>query len=188
MKVAPARQYTSTIQPQNGTGPYNPNNKIIINIPTSPNTVLVPSESYFKFNIDGIIAAVGTATNFIRLDKPGAHGCIQRVRVTHGSTLIEDIDNYGALVAMLMPLQQTTDSFSGKLNILAGTTSATVSNFGEVLPQTVGERLNQAYAAVAINTVIPDRTYALNLVSYIGSLSGSQYIPLFEMTSAPLTL
>ena len=25
-------------------------------------------------------------------------------------------------------------------------------------------------------------------MSYVGSLSGSQYIPLFEMTSAPLTL
>lgn len=43
-------------------------------------------------------------------------------------------------------------------------------------------------AQIAADGDVPPRTYALNLLSYIGSLSGSQYIPLFEMTSAPLTL
>lgn len=210
VESAPARQYTSTVQPTNTTGPYRENTKFIINIPTSPNTVLVPSESFLKFTINGV--TVGAAdSNSIRLDKCGAHGCIQRLRVTHGSTLIEDLDNYGALVALMMPLQQTTDSFAGKQNVLAGTCNAqytigklvdgagtvaanvsTVTNLatiGEVYNVVaIGERLNQANAAIAANNPAPDRTYALNLLSYIGSLSGSQYIPLFEMTSAPLTL
>ncbi len=214
VESAPARQYTSTCQPTNTTGPYAQNTKFIINIPTSPNTVLVPSESFLKFTINGVTNGAA-ANNSIRLDKCGAHGCIQRLRVTHGSTLIEDIDNYGALVSLMMPLQQTTDSFAGKQNVLAGTASAqyligSVTNpavnatpalistalTGEVYNvSAIGERLNQANAAIpAYNAgppvvgVVPDRTYALNLLSYIGSLSGSQYIPLFEMTSAPLTL
>lgn len=207
VESAPARQYTSTIQPQTGTSSYAPNNKIIINIPTNPNTVLVPSESYLKFNLDGLVAGVGapTATNYIRLDKAGAHGIFQRCRVTHGSTLIEDIDNYGCLVGLMMALQQTTDSLGGKLNVMAGTTSSQFTTSGsEVTCQTVGERLGVGTAGVAnsganvyaqiasganlaARTIAP-RTYTVNLMSYIGSLSGSQYIPLFEMTSAPLTL
>jgi len=184
VESAPARQYTSTVQPLNGTGDYKPNSKCIINIPTSPNTVLVPSESYLRFKLGGITNG-GALNASIRLDKCGAHGIFQRCRVTHGSTLIEDIDNYGNLVGLMMALQQTTDSFGGKMNILAGTTSSMGLNSGEAICQTVGERLG---ANVAIDAVVPDRVYGINLMSYLGSLGGSQYIPLFEMTSAPLTL
>ena len=194
VESAPARQYTSTIQPLNGTGNYGPNTKITINIPTAPNTVLVPSESFLKFDIGGVTN--GAATNaYIRLDKCGSHGCIQRIRVTHGSTQIEDIDNYGCLVGQMMALQQTTDSFYGKQNIMAGTSAVSFANttsmetYSDVL---IGERLGlvpgATLALVAANAVCPNRTYGINLMSYIGSLSGSQYIPLFEMTSAPLTL
>ena len=45
VESASARAYTSAIQPQNGTGIYTAGNTITINIPTSPNTVLVPNES-----------------------------------------------------------------------------------------------------------------------------------------------
>ena len=191
VESAAARQYTSTVQPQNGTGNYGPNTKCTINIPTSPNTVLVPSESFLKFDIGGITTGAGT-TDYIRLDKCGAHGCIQRIKVTHGSTCIEDIDNYGCLASQMMALQQTSDAFYGKQNILVGTSSAAVCNTTtkEVYVATTGERYaNAAYGAtVAAGTALPSRTYALNLISYVGSLGGSQYIPLFEMTSAPLTL
>lgn len=199
VESAPARQYTATVQPLNGTNSYSQNTKITINIPTSPNTVLVPSESFLRFDIGGANGGIKTGavggTNYIRLDKCGAHGVIQRCRVMHGSTLIEDIDNYGCLVGQMMALQQTTDSFYGKQNIMAGTSAVTYSNaasaevYSDVL---IGERLGLApgatLAAIPINTTIPARTYGINLMSYIGSLSGSQYIPLFEMTSAPLTL
>ena len=39
-----ARQHTSHIQPQTGTLGYTNGNRITINIPTSPNTILVVSE------------------------------------------------------------------------------------------------------------------------------------------------
>jgi len=189
VESAPARQYTTTVQPENGTGNYGPNTKCRINIPTSPNTVLVPSESFLKFDIGGVTAGAA-AVPYIRLDKCGAHGAIQRVRVVHGSTEIQDLDNYGAIVAEMMALQQTSDGFSGKQNVLAGTAPGQFVNgtTNEVLLTTAGERLNQTYATTAIGGVVPTRTYALNLMSYVGSMSAGKYIPLFEMTSAPLSL
>jgi hypothetical protein len=190
VESASARQYTTTVQPENGTGNYGPNTKCRINIPTSPNTVLVASESFLKFDIGGVTTNGTTAAVYLRLDKCGAHGVIQRVRVVHGSTEIQDLDNYGAIVAEMMALQQTSDGFSGKQNVLCGTAPGAFlnGNTTETLMTTVGERLNQAYASTPISTVVPNRTYALNLMSYVGSLAGGKYIPLFEMTSAPLSV
>ena len=190
VESASARQYTATVQPENGTGNYQPNTKCRINIPCSPNTVLVASESYFKFDIGGITSGGTNAVPYVRLDKCGAHGCIQRVRVVHGSTEIQDLDNYGAIVAEMMALQQTSDGFSGKQNVMCGTAPGAFinGNTTETLLTTVGERLNQTYATLPVNTTIPNRTYALNLMSYVGSLSGGKYIPLFELTSSPLSL
>lgn len=194
VESAPARQYTSTCQPLNGIGNYTNNTKCTINIPTSRNTVLVPSESYFKYTLSGVTNG-GTASAYIRLDKAGAHGPIQRLRVTHGSTEIENIDSYGNLVGLMMALQQTTDSFQGKQNILAGTSAIAPINTTSLEAfsgLTCGQRISVApgatLAQLGIAGVCPDQTYAINLLSYVGSLSGSQYIPLFEMTSAPLTL
>ena len=191
VESASARAYTSAIQPQNGTGTYTAGNTITINIPTSPNTVLVPSESYLKFDLGGVTAAGATA--YVRLDKCGAHGIIQRLRVTHGSQELENLDNYGALVAEMIALQQSGDSSTGKLNILNGNCNALYSastTTREVTMTSVGERLTQgnntqynALAAGALN----NRTFSINLMSMVGSLS-PQYIPLFEMTSAPLCI
>jgi hypothetical protein len=185
-----ARQYVSSCPPENGTSGYGPNSKCRINIPTTPNTVLVASESFLKFDIGGVTVGGVNASPWIRLDKCGAHGCIQRVRVVHGSTEIQDLDNYGAIVGEMMALQQTSDGFSGKQNILCGTAPGSFVNgtSTEVLMTTVGERLNQTYATNAINTTVPNRTYALNLMSYVGSLCGNKYIPLFDMVSSPLSL
>jgi hypothetical protein len=58
------------------------------------------------------------ASNSIRLDKAGAHGIIQRLRVTYGSQELENLDN-GAIVGEMFALQQSTDSSTGKLNVLA---------------------------------------------------------------------
>ncbi len=192
VESASARAYTSAIQPQNGTGPYSANNTIIINIPTSPNTVLVPSESFLKFDIGGVTCG-GTASSYLRLDKAGAHGVIQRLRVTHGSQELENVDNYHALVGELLALQQSTDGINGKLNILAGLNFSFLHNntTKETFPALVGERLC-SYGAAAPNAfnaaaVMTNRTYSINLMSMVGSLS-RQYIPLFEMTSAPLTI
>ena len=186
VESASARAYSSAIQPQNGTGNYTANNTITINIPTSPNTVLVPSESFLKFDLGGITN--GAAANpYLRLDKAGAHGVFQRIRTTHGSQELENLDNYGALVGEMMALQQSGDSSTGKLNMLAGLGGGLNSaQNGESYSTTVGERLN-GYVNLAIGAVNPSRTYCITLMSLVGSLS-PQYIPLFEMTSAPLTI
>ncbi len=93
IESASVRDYTSAIQPQNGTGNYWANNTITINIPTSPNSVLVPSESFLKFDIGGVTCG-GVASSYLHLDKAGAYGFIQRLRVTHGSQDLENLDNY----------------------------------------------------------------------------------------------
>lgn len=73
------------------------------------------------------------------------------------------------------------------MNILAGTCPGMFANAtGEVYTTSVGERLN-GYTAIANNGTTASRTYSITLMSMLGSLS-SQYIPLFEMTSAPITL
>ena len=70
-------------QAQNGTSNYTNGNTIMINIPTSPNTVLVPSESFLKFDLGGITNGA-VASAYLRLDKAGAHG----------SQELENLDNY----------------------------------------------------------------------------------------------
>jgi hypothetical protein len=127
VESASARQYTSAIQAQNGTGNYTNGNTIMINIPTSPNTVLVPSESFLKFDLGGITNGA-TASAYLRLDKAGAHGIIQRLRITHGSQELENVDNYYALVGEMIALMQSSDSINGKLNVLSGLNNSYLFN------------------------------------------------------------
>ena len=119
VESASAKSYRSNIAPMNGTGTYGFNDTIIVNIPTRNNLVLVPTESYLKFNI--AFTNGGTGSNSLRWDSCGAHGIIQRIRIYHGSNLLQDVDNYGLLANMLFDLQVPTDACYGKFNILAGT-------------------------------------------------------------------
>ena len=66
-----ARSYRTSIQPQNGTGTYNPNDTIIINIPTRNNLVMSTTESFLKFKCT--VTNGGNANIYIRLDSNGAH-------------------------------------------------------------------------------------------------------------------
>ena len=125
IESAYARSMRSNIQPQNGTGNYNPGDTIIINIPTRAGLVLVPSESYLKFNFN---VTNGTDTNAFRWDSAGASGCLQRIRTFHGSNQLEDIDNYGMLTKMLYDLQMPSDANYGRNNILNGTRNDHVYN------------------------------------------------------------
>ena len=113
-----ARSYRSNIQPQNGTGTYNAGDTITINIPTRNNLVLVPEESVLKFTLT---YTAGAANDIIRLDSCGVHGVIDRIRVWHGSNLLEDITAYGVLAKMMFDLQVPSDATYGKHNILSGT-------------------------------------------------------------------
>ena len=126
VESAPAKSSRINIAPQNGTGPYNLGDTIILNIPTRANTVLVPSESYLKFTVNSIkggytAGANASLSQSMRWDGSGAHGVIQRIRVWHGSNLLQDIDNYGLLSKMIFDLQVATPSAYGKYNMLCGT-------------------------------------------------------------------
>jgi len=186
-----ANGYISNIQPQNGMGPYAAGQTIIINIPTRNNLVLIGSESSLKFGLsvqNGI-----AASNFTRLDRAGAHGVFQRLRLYHGSNLIEDLDTYGMCVANLISLQKSNTTSKGKYNINSGMRYDDVVNAATSQAYSCpgGERLNVGAefpnALIAANSVTGIRTYTINLLSILGSL-GSQYVPLFGMTSAPLRL
>ena len=201
VESASANAYTSNIAPQNGTGPYSAGQTIIINIPTRQNLCLIGSESTLKFSL--AVTPGGNAA-YVRLDRGGANGVIQRLRLYSGSNLLEDVDAYGLIMANLISLQKSTSSTRGKFNISNGTTSAdmvtlnTVANqawnaanslYGNSYIAPRGEKLlttteNANVTAAAGST---PRTYSISLLSILGTL-GSQYVPLFAMTSSPLRL
>jgi hypothetical protein len=215
VESAVARSSRVNIAPQNGTGNYGLGDTIILNIPTRNNLVLVPTESYLKFNV---AVTAKAADGAFRWDSSGAHGLIQRIRIFHGSNLLEDIDNYGLLSKILFDLQKPSDSTYGKDTLLCGTRSDTVTQFQAIATpnatvgadattaatlvnalKTVlnsgrvpsyqtnsGERIGGDRVALTANNGVVSETYCLNLVSLIGSLSSANYIPVFAMSSAPL--
>jgi hypothetical protein len=129
VESASARSYRSNIAPQNGTGVYNLGDTIIVNVPTRNNLCLIPTESYLKFN--ATVTSTGNG-NICRWDSCGAHGLIQRIRIFHGSNLLQDIDNYGLLAKMMFDLQVPGDATYGKYNVLAGTRNDLVTTNGAI--------------------------------------------------------
>jgi hypothetical protein len=196
LESAYARSYTTHIQPQNGQNDYTDGQTIIINIPTSPNQVMASTESVLKFDLT--VKNGGTASNYIRLDKCGAHGIIRRLRLYHGSNTLEDLDNYGNIISQLTALQKSSGC-NGKDSILQGfcndqfcdvqDDAGTTTKTNQVFPIVAGERLfsSAEFAQIPVNGNTLSRTYCINLLSIIGSLS-EKYVPLFAMTSAPLRL
>ena len=187
-----ANAFTSNIQPQNGTGPYTGGQTIIINIPTRNNLCLVGSESTLKFSLS--VTTGGGNTGYLRLDRAGAHGVITRLRLYHGSNLLEDIDNYNLLAANMIALQKSCGASKGKYNISTGMRYESVITDAsrQIYDAPAGEKLFGAGgefpgAVIGAGTVSTARTYTISLLSILGSL-GSQYVPLFSMTSSPLRL
>lgn len=186
VEASSARAYTSNISPQNGTGPYYLGNTVIINIPTGRNTVLVGSESYLKFNL--FTSSGAAVTRYIRMDGAGSSGIIQRMRVYHGSTLLEDTDNYHVLMAKLYSLQASADLQQGKLSILAGLAAYGNANVttGEVYNFSVGQRLNVFGASLAASTAVDTGYCCIPLLSAVVGTLSSQYTPLFAMTGSAI--
>ena len=163
VESAPARSSRSNIAPQNGTSGYNLGDIININIPTRANLVMVPTENYLKFDLT-IKNTSGAASSY-RWDSCGAHGLIQRIRVYHGSNLLEDIDNYGLLSKMLFDLQVPADAAYGKYNVMCGTRN-------DLVLQNNGTALTSAADATAIYTAIANGTLSANQVNS-GELMGA---------------
>lgn len=179
---APARRYLTQIQPQGGTGTYNPGDTITINIPTRNNTALIPSESYLKGQFNLISTAIATSAV---LESCGVHQFIQRVRVFHGSNLLEDIDNYGQLAKILYDYQAPEDAVKGRFGVTTGTNP----DYSAITPAagvSVSTRSVNRGATVSVINGTTVQPFAINLVSLVGALSGDKYLPLWEMTAAPL--
>jgi len=189
-----ARSYKSNIAPQNGTGTYGLGDTIILNLPTASNTVLVPTESYFKFNI--AINNTSGANNSYRWDACGAHGIISRIRIFHGSNLLQDIAEYGLLAKLLFDVQVPFDAIYGKQNILCGTRSdLTLTTPAVAVVADISQKVLSAYntnsgdligSAIANGSSTTVKTYCLNLISLVGTLCTTNYLPLFAMVSASL--
>ena len=120
----------------------------------------------------------------------------QRLRLFHGSTLLEDIDNVGNLAAQLCTHQRSPD------DVFYG--GSVVEGFDENSPVSIngvyslsalrGQRItNTAYVAgggaadIAAAAVTPVKTFCIPLISILGTL-GDKYVPLFAMTSSNLRL
>lgn len=207
IESASARSYKANIQPNNGMGPYQDNQTIIINIPTNNNLCLVTGESYLKFDLE--LKNGPDANAYMRMDSCGAHGVIERIRVLHGTNVISDISEYGMLAKIMMDIQTSTDASYGKNSILVGTrTDLTVRGaaanvlsaqqtnsgyrFNDVTSQDGGVENNgggvTTFAAIAGGATTSKRTFCLNLLSIVGTLSGDRYFPLFAATGSRLSV
>lgn len=178
---APGRRYRTNIQPQSGSS-FTAGQTITVNIPTRANTLLIPSESTLNFAL-----SLTSAATQIRLESCGAHAIIQRIRVYHGSNLLEDIDNYNVLAKVLMDYTAPEDMIHGKGTMIMGTrseywvadgTGTTPAITGSAYPVNSGATMATATAT----------NFNLNLISLLGSLSASKYLPLFAATAAPIRL
>ena len=190
VESAPARRYRTNIQPQNGQNGYTGSNTIIINIPTRNNTALVASESVLKFTAS--LPAPAGACTIQSFESCGYHGFINRLRVFHGSNLLQDIQEYHQLAKILFDFQMPNDSVAGRLAVGAGTND-TFSGVGEtadaataVTVRAVNRGRSLTTGTVAGQTSAITVNCAINLISLVGALAGNKYLPLWEMTSAPL--
>lgn len=185
VESAPARRYLTQIQPQGGTGLYNPGDTITINIPTRANTALVPSESYLRGQFNLIVSSASTSSC---LESCGWHSFIQRIRVFHGSNLLEDIDNLNQLAKILYDFQAPEDAVKGRFAITSGTNEdySGVGTGAAALQNVRSVNRGRALGALATTAGGTAFPFAINLVSMVGALAGEKYLPLWEMTAAPL--
>jgi hypothetical protein len=177
VESAPARRFLTQIQPQGSTS-FGMGETITLNIPTRANTALIPSESYLKGTLSlSCSTANATAATF---ESAGVHGFIQRIRVFHGSNLLEDIDNYAQLAKILYDFQASDDAVKGRLAV----TSATNPQYN-VTSGTIVRGVNRG-ATTGVTTTATTVPFAINLISLVGALAGEKYLPLWQMTAAPL--
>jgi len=186
VESAPSRRFRTNIQPQNGQGPYAPSNTIIINIPTRNNTALIASESNLKFTFSYTPSA---ACAIQSMESCGVHGVINRLRVFHGSNLLQDIQEYHQLAKILYDFQMPNDSVAGRYSV----TSATNNDFigvadasGVIAARATNRGRSFTSGTTAGATAQVTVNASINLISLVGSLAGGKYLPLWEMTSAPL--
>jgi hypothetical protein len=119
VESAPSRSSRVNIAPVNGLGNYGLGDTIQIALSSRSNLLLVPSESYLKFNL--AVTNGDGAANTYRMDSAGAHCIIKSIKLYSGSNLLQDIDTYSGLAKILFDLQVSTPASYGKYSMMAGT-------------------------------------------------------------------
>jgi hypothetical protein len=99
--------------------------------------------------------------------------------------ICEDIDNYGQLAKILYDYQAPEDAVKGRFSITSGTNNAYTTDGGAAGVPLNARSVNRG-ALITIGAGTASLPFAINLISLVGSLSGDKYLPLFEMSAAPL--
>jgi len=94
--------------------------------------------------------------------------------------ICEDIDNYAQLGKILYDFQASDDAVKGRLAV----TSATNPQYN-VTSGTIVRGVNRG-ATTGVTTTATTVPFAINLISLVGALAGEKYLPLWQMTAAPL--
>jgi hypothetical protein len=106
--------------------------------------------------------------------------------VFHGSNLLEDCDNYGQLAKIMYDYSAPEDAVKGRFSITSGTNEE-YSGVGVAAAALANVRsVNRGKATGALAASTTTFPFAINLISLVGALAGDKYLPLFEMTAAPL--
>ena len=167
-----ARNFQSVINPQN-TSNAGLGQTTIINLPTMQNQFTSGMDCLFNYTLN-LRNSSGADSTRATLNKCGGHGAIQRIRVFHGSSLMDDLDDYGTIMSALIPFQHDSDYLSGKGKLLSGTDLQR------------GVRLGVANNGVIANNAEHSRTFSLSLMTIL-SLCNT-YVPMYALTSAPIRL
>lgn len=190
VNAAQSRAYTSNIQSLSST--YGPNDVIQLSIPCNPNTVLSGADSFLKFSMT--VTNGGNANTFVRMAKAGAHSLIQRVRLfSPNGVLLEDVDNYNNLLAVLATHQRSVSKNTGVGSVVEGfDESVCLIQSAGAAPAPVSAMVNSvrglrivcptydSAVTLAANATTAPVTFAIPLVSIVGSLT-QKYLPLFAM-------
>ncbi len=130
------RSYSYKVQPQDGSAeiPGSRTKVVEFHIPCSANTFLDQSQTYLEMKVKNTSINSGSSSNISASFDGSAASLIHRLEIFHGANLLESIDNYNVLHALMMDLTVGEDQRNHAANALmgcaAGTTiSSTITNF-----------------------------------------------------------
>ncbi len=174
------------IPPRTGTtmsnlGPSSKGRTIQITLPAQG--YLNPLESYLRFDLSFSYIG-GTAPNNVDALRTlnSIHGMFRRLRVSYGSLVLEDIQNYGTLVRMITNVAVENDysKNSGAILESMGSDAVRASMWN---PITTNAGVGPQYGTYATGLPIPSikRSFCLNLAS--GLLTQGKLLPLKWMAN-----
>jgi hypothetical protein len=161
-------------QPSYNKSSFNPGEVIMLNIPTGRRgSYLNTRMSYLKFRVTntGTLAAHTIAADF------NIASLFSRFELYHGSNLLEQIHEYGALVNLWHDMTGNVASHATTSNLLEGQNVGSSLRTGEAIPG----------GAVAADN-IPSRVFCIPLLSGIVGVLQSKYLPTGDMTAGDLRL